>query len=138
MASIALAGMLVQAPSLRSFDSGSQVCCFCVADRAYVRARKGEEDAPGQFYDVEVWGKAAEHCLDRLHKGSRVAVQGQAIWQEYRNSNGEKRRSLKVTRANLTFLDSKSERQELAATTSAPESNGAAHMWSSSGVGAPF
>jgi hypothetical protein len=44
MASIALAGMLVQAPSLRSFDSGSQVCCFCVADRAYVRPRKGEED----------------------------------------------------------------------------------------------
>jgi hypothetical protein len=64
MASIALAGMLVQAPSLRSFDSGSQVCCFCVADRAYVRPRKGEEDAPGQFYDVEVWGR--EYDLDGI------------------------------------------------------------------------
>ena len=137
MASIALAGLLVQAPSLRSFDSGSQVCSFCVADRAYVRPRKGEEEAPGQFYDVEVWGKAAEHCVDRLHKGSRVAVQGQAIWQEYRTSNGEKRRSLKVTRAHLTFLDSKAEQQALAGATCAIQGSGVAHTVSS-GVGAPF
>ncbi len=58
--------------------------------------------------------------------------------QEYRNSNGEKRRSLKVTRANLTFLDSKSERQALAATASKTESGGAARTVSSTGAGAPF
>lgn len=55
---------------------GRGFCSFWVADRAYVRPRKGEEDAPGQFYDVEVWGSFAALCVDHLHKGSRVAISG--------------------------------------------------------------
>ena len=137
MATIAIAGTVLQVPTLRSFSSGSQLCSFCVADRAYVRPRKGEEEAPRQFYDVEVWGSFAALCVDRLCKGSRVAISGQAVWQGYTNASGDARKALRVINPSITFLDSKAEQQALAGATSTAQGSGVAHT-ASSGVGAPF
>ncbi len=113
MAHISIAGKVIKAPELKFFDSGSQTCSLSVVDREYVRPAKGQDEAPGQFYDVEVWGKYAEICADRLTKGSRIAVTGQAVWQEYTTKAGEKRRVLKVTNPSVTFLDTKAEGEAL-------------------------
>lgn len=112
MASISIAGRVTRDPELKFFESGSQICRFSVADAAYVRPEKGEDKAPGQFYDVEVWGKYAELVGDRVTKGSRVAVSGVAIWREY-EKGGEKRRALLIKNPEVTFLDSKAEKEAL-------------------------
>ena len=113
MAHISIAGKVFKDPEVKFFDSGSQTCTLSVVDREYVKPKKGEEEAPGQFYDVEVWGKYAEICADRLRKGSRVGVSGKAEWQEYVAKSGEKRRVLKVTQPSVTFLDTKAEKEAL-------------------------
>ena len=113
MASISIAGKVTKAPELRFFDSGSQTCSFSVVDREYVRPAKGQDEAPGQFYDVECWGKFAELIADRITKGSRVAVSGQAVWEEYTTKAGEKRKVLRVKNPNVTFLDTKAEADAL-------------------------
>ena len=113
MAHISIAGKIIKQPELRFFDSGSQTCTLSVVDREYVKPKKGETEAPGQFYDVEIWGKYAEIAADRLTKGSRVAATGKAEWQEYTTKTGEKRRVLKVTNPSLTFLDTKEEKEAL-------------------------
>ena len=114
MAHISIAGKVIATPEIRSFPSGTQTCTISVVDREYVKPKKGEEEAPGQFYDVEVWGKYAELCVDFLRKGSRIACSGKAEWQEYVSKAGEKRRVMKITDPSVTFLDTKEEKEALA------------------------
>ena len=113
MAHISISGKVIKEPELRTFDSGSQTVSLSVVDREYVRPAKGQEEAPGQFYDIDVWGKYAEICVDRLNKGSRIAATGQAVWQEYTTKAGERRRVLKITNPSVTFLDTKAEAESL-------------------------
>ncbi|QNJ25893.1 single-stranded DNA-binding family protein [Synechococcus sp. SYN20] len=125
MASISIAGKVTRAPEIKFFDSGSQLCTFSVIDKEYVRPAKGQDEAAGQFYDVQVWGKYAEIISDRVVKGSRVAVHGKAVWEEYTNKSGEKRKVLRVNDPNVTFLDNKEEAEALKAAAGGGGSFGA-------------
>lgn len=106
MASISLAGTVTgkqgEPPvSVKTFDSGDSVATFSVVDREYVYAKKGEE-AMGQFYRVEVRGKAAQIAADRLQRGDKVAVHGQLVQREY---NGKT--YLDVKGARVTYLEAR-------------------------------
>lgn len=106
MASISLAGLVTgkqgEAPvTVKQFDSGDSVATFSVVDREYVYAKKGEE-AAGQFYRVEVRGKAAQIAADRLQRGDKVAVHGQLVQREY---NGKT--YLDVKGARITYLEAR-------------------------------
>lgn len=104
MASVSVTGLVTckqgESPvALKQFDSGDSVASFSVVDREYVYAPKGEE-ALGQFYRVEIRGKAAITASERLNRGDRVGVSGQLVQREY---NG--RLYLDVKNARLTYLE---------------------------------
>lgn len=106
MASISLAGTVTgkqgEPPvTVKTFDSGDQVATFSVVDREYVYTKKGEESF-GQFYRVEVRGKAAEIVAERLQRGDKVAVHGQLVQREY---NGKV--YLDVKGARITYLEAR-------------------------------
>lgn len=135
MANISIAGRVIKTPEIKFFESGTQVCRISVADRAYVRPEKKGVDSPGQFYDLEVWGKSAEIAADRLSKGSRIAAFGQGVWREYTTKAGETRRAFQVKCGpdGLTYLDTKEESEALRGTT-----GGVATAGSSSDSDVPF
>ena len=106
MASISLAGTVTgkqgEAPvSVKTFDSGDSVATFSVVDREYVYAKAGTESM-GQFYRVEVRGKAAQIAADRLQRGDKVAVHGQLVQREYGGKV-----YLDVKGARLTYLEAR-------------------------------
>lgn len=108
MASISLAGTVTckqgDAPvTVKTFDSGDSIATFSVVDREYVYSKPGE-DAPGQFYRIEVRGKAAQIASDRLQRGDKVAVHGQLVQREY---NGKT--YLDVKNSRLTYLEARRE-----------------------------
>ena len=108
MASISLAGTVTgkqgePAVTVRTFDSGDSVASFSVADREYVYCKPGE-DAKGQFYRVEVRGKAAQIVADRLERGDKVAVHGQLVQRDYNDKT-----YLDVKSARVTFLEPRKE-----------------------------
>jgi single stranded DNA-binding protein len=89
MASISIVGKVVckegSAPvSVKTFDNGNQIANFSVVDNEYFYVKQGE-DRPGQFYSVEVNGKAAEIFADRLQRGDRVGVHGQLVQRTYQD-----------------------------------------------------
>lgn len=89
MASISIAGKVVckegTAPvNLKTFDNGNQIASFSVVDNEYFYTKEGEERF-GQFYNVQVNGKAAEIAADRLQRGDRVAVHGQIVQRQYQD-----------------------------------------------------
>lgn len=89
MAQITLTGTVCgsrngAAVSTRTTDGGLTFANFSVADLEYVPTRSGEEKR-GQFYSVEVVGKAAEIAADRLKQGSFIGVAGQLVQREYKD-----------------------------------------------------
>ena len=87
MATISLAGTVTAkegepAVTVKEFESGDKVATFSIADRQYVYTKRGEESR-GQFYRVEVRGKAAEITVDRLQRGDKIAGTGQLVQREY-------------------------------------------------------
>lgn len=89
MASISIVGKVVAkegtpAVALKEFDNGGKIASFSVVDNEYFYVREGDERA-GQFYSVEVSGKAAEIFADRLQRGDRVGVHGQLVIRNYQD-----------------------------------------------------
>jgi len=109
MATITIAGSVCggkdggDAVTLKTFDNGNQIATFSVADTEYFYTKKDEE-RKGQFYRVEVIGKAAEIATDRLVKGSKVAVSGQFVARDYNGST-----YYDVKNARVTYLDPRPE-----------------------------
>ena len=109
MASVSLAGTVTgkqgePAVQVREFDNGMKIAKFSVADREYFYSK--DEDKKGQFYAVEVSGKAAEFCVDRLNRGDKVAVTGQLVQRDW-----EGRTFLDVKQARVTFLENKPQQE---------------------------
>lgn len=108
MASISISGTVTckqgTAPvAVKTFDDGGKIASFSAVDREYFYVKKGEERF-GQFYNVEVNGKAAEIAEERLRRGDRVTVHGQLVQREY---NGKVYLTIKNGR--VTYLESREE-----------------------------
>lgn len=111
MATLSIAGTVTakngeEAVTIKEFDSGDKVATFSVADRQYVYTKRGEE-SKGQFYRVEVRGKAAEIAADRLQRGDKVAGTGQLVQREY---NGKT--YLDVKNFQVTYLEARRDSEE--------------------------
>lgn len=89
MASISIVGKVVckegtPAVSLKEFDNGNKIASFSVVDSEYFYVKEGDE-RPGQFYSVEVNGKAAEYLSESLQRQDRVGVHGQLVQRPYQD-----------------------------------------------------
>jgi single-stranded DNA-binding protein len=89
MASISIVGKVVgkegnPAVTLKEFSNGGKIASFSVVDNEYIYVKEGD-DRTGQFYSVEVNGKAAEIFADRLQRGDRVGVHGQLVQRNYQD-----------------------------------------------------
>ena len=104
--SVVLVGNLTKDPELRHTPSGTAVTTLRLAVND--RIKKGEEWQDAAYYfDVTVWGRAAENCAQYLAKGRPVGVQGKLTWREWDAQDGSKRQSVEVTANNVQFLGSR-------------------------------
>jgi single-stranded DNA-binding protein len=106
MASISVVGKVVckegTAPvALKTFDNGNSIATFSVVDNEYFYVKEGEERF-GQFYGVEVNGKAAAICADRLQRGDRIGVHGQLVQRQYQDKV-----YLSIKNARITTLEAR-------------------------------
>ncbi len=104
MASISIAGTVTgkqgeNPVTVKQFDSGDSVANFSVADREYVYTKPGTE-SQGQFYRVEVRGKAAQIAADRLQRGDKIAVTGQLVQRVFNDKT-----YLDIKNARVTYLE---------------------------------
>ena len=103
MASISLAGKVTckegdPAVTVREFGNGGKVAKFSMLDREYFYSK--DDEKKGQFYSVEVNGKAAEIVIDRLQRGDRVSVHGQLVQRDYNDKT-----YLDVKNARVTYME---------------------------------
>ena len=66
----------------------------------------GQYEKYANFFDVQVWGKAAEALAAKAIKGARVDIEGRIEQQRWESQEGEKRSKI-VIQADKCIIDSK-------------------------------
>jgi single-strand DNA-binding protein len=103
---VVLVGRLTREPELRSLPSGTSVCALRIACNSSRRDPEGELREKPNFFDVDVYGAAAESVSNYMHKGSRVGVDGRLEWREWETSEQQKRQAVSIVADTVQFLDS--------------------------------
>lgn len=93
-----LMGRMTRDPELKYTSNGKAYTNFTLA------VQKTKDEA--EFIDCVAWEKTAENIAEYFRKGNRILINGKIVTSTY-ESNGEKRKSVKVQAFNFEFIDSK-------------------------------
>ena len=87
---------------VRQTQSGKSVLSFQFAvDSGY------GENKSTDFFTVILWNEYAESMGKILKKGKQLGISGEVHIRDYEDKNNEKKRSVEITNANITFCGKK-------------------------------
>ncbi|MGP1505779.1 MAG: single-stranded DNA-binding protein [Eggerthia catenaformis] len=111
MNTVIMIGRLTRDPELRYIAStGNAVTRFSIAvDRAFA---KKDDKVTADFFNVVVWGKRAETCVNYLAKGRMVAIRGRLQNNNYTDKDGVKRYSTEIIAEEVKFIDYGDKKQQ--------------------------
>ena len=102
---IFIMGRLTRDPELRRTNNGTAVARFALAvDRDYKNA-DGSKDT--DFIDCVAWRNSAEFVSKYFSKGRMAVVEGRLQIRDWKDKDGNNRRSAEVIVENIYFGDSK-------------------------------
>ena len=103
---IIIMGRLVRDPELRTTQSGVSVTSFTLAvDRDFKNRDSGEKST--DFIDVVAWRQTAEFICKYFTKGRMAVAEGRLQIRDWKDRDGNNRRSAEVVADNVYFADSK-------------------------------
>lgn len=93
---ITLVGNATRDPELAFLPSGQSKASFGIAINR--RKKDGDEwvDAEPSFFNIVVFGSAAENVAETVGKGMRVIVAGRVEQRSYETNEGEKRTVVEI------------------------------------------
>lgn len=102
---IVLMGRLTRDPELRHTGSGLAVASFSLAvDRDY-KGQSGEKET--DFVDIVAWRSTADFVSKFFTKGRMAVVEGRLQIRDWKDKDGNNRRSAEVVAEHVYFGDSK-------------------------------
>lgn len=95
---LTVVGNLIADPELRNTPSGASLASFTVAStpRTYNRNSGKYEDGATLFMRCTAWNDLATHCVNSIHKGVRVIVQGRVVQNSFVAKDGSKRNTIEM------------------------------------------
>ena len=103
---IIIMGRLVRDPELRTTQSGTSVTSFTLAvDRDFKSRESGEKST--DFIDVVAWRQTAEFVCKYFAKGRMAVAEGRLQIREWKDKDGNNRRTAEVVAENVYFGDSR-------------------------------
>lgn len=105
---VIMVGRLTNNIELKYTPSGSAVARFCLA----VGGRQKSDGSDSvSFFNIVVWGKAAETCSNYLAKGKQIALDGRLEQRSWTAQDGAKKSVVEVIAERVEFLGSPSVKQ---------------------------
>ena len=130
---IVLMGRLTRDPELRHTGNGTAVASFSLAvDRDY-KGQSGEKET--DFIDIVAWRSTADFVSKFFTKGRMAVVEGRLQLRDWKDKDGNNRRSAEVVAENVYFGDSKRDGAAPAGDYAAPSMGGGFSAPVSSGTG---
>ena len=102
---IIIMGRLTRDPELRRTASSTAVAGFTLAVDRDFKAQNGEKST--DFIDVVAWRNTAEFVAKYFTKGRMAVVEGRLQIRDWKDKDGNNRRSAEVVAENVYFGDSK-------------------------------
>jgi single-strand DNA-binding protein len=103
---VVIVGRLTRDPELRATPAGTSVCSLRIACNSRRRDSDGEYVEKPNYFDVSVFGAAAESVGNYMHRGRRIGVDGRLEWREWETTEQEKRQGVSIVADTVQFLDS--------------------------------
>jgi single-strand DNA-binding protein len=100
--SVNIMGNLTRDPELKYTPSGKSVCSLSIANNR-VYTKNAEKVTEVSYFDVEVWGAAAENCSKYLAKGQGVIVEGR-LRQDRWEKDGKTQSRVRISANSVHFL----------------------------------
>ena len=98
-------GRLTRDPELRRTASSTAVAGFTLAVDRDFKSQNGEKST--DFIDVVAWRNTAEFVAKYFTKGRMAVVEGRLQIRDWKDKDGNNRRSAEVVAENVYFGDSK-------------------------------
>ena len=102
---VMIIGHLGREPEMRFTSSGRPVAAFNVATVRGWTNNDGEHQEETEWFYVVTWGRLAELCKQRLHKGSQVYVEGRLQTRSWEGPESERHYRTELVAQELIFLD---------------------------------
>ena len=103
--SVNIMGNLTRDPEMKFTPSGKAVCSLSIANNR-VYTKNSEKVTEVSYFDVEVWGLAAENCAKYLTKGNGIIVEGR-LRQDRWEKDGKTQSRVRITANAVHFLPKK-------------------------------
>ena len=106
---VVLMGRLTRDPELRRTQSGTAVASFSLAVDRDFKSQSGEKET--DFIDIVAWRNTAEFVSKYFAKGRMAVVEGRLQIRDWKDRDGNNRRTAEVVADNVYFGDSKRDGQ---------------------------
>jgi single-strand DNA-binding protein len=103
---VVVVGRATRDPETRALPSGVSVCSLRLACNSSRRDSEGDYTERPNFFDVSVFGAAAESVGRYVRKGRRLAVDGRLEWREWETADQQRRQAVSIVAETVQFLDS--------------------------------
>ena len=115
---IIIMGRLVRDPELRRTQNGTAVTSFTLAVDRDFKSQSGEKET--DFIDVVAWRGTAEFVCNYFTKGRMAVAEGRLQIREWKDRDGNNRRTAEVVADNVYFADSKRDAESAGSYSGAP------------------
>jgi len=100
-----MSGRLTQDPELRYTASGIPVTTLRMAVNTSFFSKEKEKREEVCYINVVAWRRQAETCVEYLHKGSPVFIEGRLQSRSWETQDGQKRSTIEVQSDRVQFLE---------------------------------
>ncbi len=100
-----IAGNLTKDPTLRKTANGIPVANFCIASNRKYRDANNQWSEDVCYVGVVAWSKLAESCMEKLHRGNAVLVDGELQSRTLHNEDGFSRTVVEIKAHRIQFLN---------------------------------
>ncbi len=101
---IIIAGNIGRDPELKHTTKGNAFCQLSIATNRKVKNALGEERSETTWHRATVWGRTAENCHKYLMKGSRIYLEGELQTRDWKDKEGNDRRTSEISVDSIQFL----------------------------------
>ena len=102
---VLIAGNIAQEPVLRQTTSGTAVVNFYIASNRKYRDNSGVWRENVCHVGVVAWHKLAETCMETLHVGSSVLIDGEMQSRSWKTDDGSSRSIVEIRARRIQFLE---------------------------------
>ena len=101
---VILIGNLGGDPELRYTSNNMPVVNFTVATNESWVNKEGMREERTEWHRVIAWGRLAEICNEKLHKGSQVYIEGRIQTRSWEDQSGQKRFVTEIVTNEMVIL----------------------------------